>query len=366
MNIEMLDRFDPTIECLCLLSQHYSDLPDRPSNMEAGFSHFCEKFDIPFSVILPAVEPLAQAESHILQHLGPLSSQERLLFTCPDGFYANLAWGFYFLEQKGIDLQRLEGAPLIQELRHLLCIALRCPVEATADVQDGPSLANFLEDYPCAVSTKWACSVAWRKPLEYQAHYRKVLRDATALFQEVEPTLTPLLKQNLSDIQEFLRSDPEDHWVRFFSPDFPKGGQITLQPLAMSPGELSTTWDHTDPGNGGAPVSTDALVLVGIYYPLMKRLVEQYQNSSELLANAAKAMGDIRRVEILKALKDRPMCNQELSDLLNLSPATISHHMNCLLQAKLVTIGKRGSRIDYSLNPQTVRAFQDSVQAAFF
>lgn len=69
------------------------------------------------------------------------------------------------------------------------------------------------------------------------------------------------------------------------------------------------------------------------------------------------------RVDILKALKSQPLCNQDLSNLLGLSTATISHHMDNLLMNNFVTTTKRGTRVDYSLNSPAIRAYLESVLA---
>ena len=93
-----------------------------------------------------------------------------------------------------------------------------------------------------------------------------------------------------------------------------------------------------------------------MYQPIQE-MIAQVKNSSIYIANGAKALCDRRRVDILKALKSQPLCNQDLSNLLGLSTATISHHMDNLLMNNFVTTTKRGTSTYYTLNSPTLRRF---------
>lgn len=75
----------------------------------------------------------------------------------------------------------------------------------------------------------------------------------------------------------------------------------------------------------------------------------------DLLLDALKALGDKRRFEIMKLLKERPRYGQELAEQLSLTPATISHHMEILLQGRLLQIEHEGTKIVYSLSGSYIR-----------
>ena len=50
--------------------------------------------------------------------------------------------------------------------------------------------------------------------------------------------------------------------------------------------------------------------------------------------------------------------------MLDLSPATISHHMNLLIGANFVSIEKIGTRIYYQYKPDSMQAFLSSLTEA--
>ncbi|GEM45138.1 DUF2087 domain-containing protein [Deinococcus cellulosilyticus] len=67
-----------------------------------------------------------------------------------------------------------------------------------------------------------------------------------------------------------------------------------------------------------------------------------------------KALGHPSRLLILALLKQKSRHGEELATLLNLSPATVSHHMGLLAEQNLVTAQKDQYYQVYSLNTRTL------------
>jgi len=63
-----------------------------------------------------------------------------------------------------------------------------------------------------------------------------------------------------------------------------------------------------------------------------------------------KALNDSTRREILKLLKEKDMTAGEIAEAFNITKPSISHHLDILHQAELVTFEKKGQFIIYSLN----------------
>ena len=66
--------------------------------------------------------------------------------------------------------------------------------------------------------------------------------------------------------------------------------------------------------------------------------------------NIFKALNDPTRREILQLLQERDMTAGEIVEKFKISGPSISHHMDLLKQAKLVTSEKDGQYVYYSLN----------------
>ena len=67
-----------------------------------------------------------------------------------------------------------------------------------------------------------------------------------------------------------------------------------------------------------------------------------------------KALNDPTRREILELLQERDMTAGEIVEKFNISGPSISHHLDLLKQAKLVTAEKNGQFIYYTLNTTVV------------
>ncbi|KAF2079142.1 winged helix-turn-helix transcriptional regulator [Flavobacterium sp. GN10] len=63
-----------------------------------------------------------------------------------------------------------------------------------------------------------------------------------------------------------------------------------------------------------------------------------------------KALNDATRREILDLLKQKDMSAGEIADAFNISKPSISHHLDILKRADLITSEKNGQFIIYSIN----------------
>lgn len=71
-----------------------------------------------------------------------------------------------------------------------------------------------------------------------------------------------------------------------------------------------------------------------------------------------KALSDKTRRKILELLKEKDMTAGEIADYFKITKASISHHLNILKQANLVSDERNGQFIYYSLNTSV---FEDVV-----
>lgn len=67
-----------------------------------------------------------------------------------------------------------------------------------------------------------------------------------------------------------------------------------------------------------------------------------------------KALNDETRRDILELLRKKDMSAGEIAEHFNISKPSISHHLDLLKQADLVTSDKQGQFVIYSLNTTIV------------
>jgi len=69
-----------------------------------------------------------------------------------------------------------------------------------------------------------------------------------------------------------------------------------------------------------------------------------------MLSKTFQALGDPNRQKILELLKKKDMAVKELAKSFSITLPSLSHHLNILKQADLVTSQRNGQEIIYSLN----------------
>ena len=65
-----------------------------------------------------------------------------------------------------------------------------------------------------------------------------------------------------------------------------------------------------------------------------------------------KALSDINRLRILKALQARTLCVCEIKELLGLANSTVSQHLKILKETGFILEDKEGRWVNYLINPR--------------
>ncbi|HET6923974.1 MAG TPA: metalloregulator ArsR/SmtB family transcription factor [Anaeromyxobacteraceae bacterium] len=80
----------------------------------------------------------------------------------------------------------------------------------------------------------------------------------------------------------------------------------------------------------------------------------------------ARALGEPTRFELLRCIAGRgETCCRDLTDLLRLSQATVSHHLRILAEAGLVASRRAGQFSYFRVRPEALRACRRSLARAF-
>jgi|GEM_PF-1085412 len=97
----------------------------------------------------------------------------------------------------------------------------------------------------------------------------------------------------------------------------------------------------------------------------IRRMVAAQEET--LYQEVFKTLGDPTKLEIIQLASKTPVCAKDLSDLLSLSKATISHHISLLIGLKLLTLNlQEGKKMYYSTNKALLkRVFENFIQSIY-
>lgn len=88
----------------------------------------------------------------------------------------------------------------------------------------------------------------------------------------------------------------------------------------------------------------------------LRKLTEQMDEADiKRRSYMLKALADPTRIKILRLLKQRPMCNCEITAALGLTGPNASHHLNLLKRNEIVTSEKIGKWVLYKLQQSTIQ-----------
>ena len=97
----------------------------------------------------------------------------------------------------------------------------------------------------------------------------------------------------------------------------------------------------------------------------MRRMGIMRYEPANAMNDTFKALADGTRREILELLRQRDMNAGEIASHFNISKPSISHHLNALKQANLVTVERNGQEMIYTLNTTVLDEFLAFVFARF-
>jgi ArsR family transcriptional regulator, arsenate/arsenite/antimonite-responsive transcriptional repressor len=83
------------------------------------------------------------------------------------------------------------------------------------------------------------------------------------------------------------------------------------------------------------------------------------------LNHTLKALSDPTRREILKMLGDKSLSAGDIAKAFNITKPSLSHHLNILKNAELVSAERDGQNIIYSLNASVVQEFVQQIMEFF-
>jgi ArsR family transcriptional regulator len=97
----------------------------------------------------------------------------------------------------------------------------------------------------------------------------------------------------------------------------------------------------------------------------MASAVQSVELTEDQLALIARALADPRRYEILKKISTQRSCTpcSAMRDCIDISPATLSHHMKELEMAGLVRSEKNGKFVNYFPQAHILRAYLERLKS---
>lgn len=349
VSLKIETGLNPAIECILFLEKTYALTDDYPNPSMVTCQSLAEKHGIPVELIEEKAAPVAALEADLLAVLEDRKDLWGEMFYPGSSQENRLPWALFFLDQQG-------GIPAVdlKLRRNLICMMLNCSEDQTANITDIGTLFQVIDRFSCSSQTKWLCARVWQQPEEYYRRYQELIDLVTPIVRRHSEKMAGLCQTATSFVTSTLENDPTFFQRNFGFPSTPLES-LHIFPMAINFNGIGVFWEEA--------IDRDtSFLMMGILRQPLQELILTYCDNSPYLADRLKSIADLRRVEILKLLKNSPMYGQELADLLQLSPATISHHMNFLVSSGFVSVTRKGTKTSYSLHRQNLDSFLQNLR----
>lgn len=352
MRFELQPDFDALFECLAIFYKLVNNLPDRLYTEE-----FCARHGIDRAQVKPLFAQIEQAEAQIAAVV-PLSARAQRCFKKleqGDGFAAMLLFSppmpsvpefiENVLQHNEAERVKWLAANILGYLRNELL-----PVETMREPTLQHLLKVIFEECSFDADKLLLCDICLHTD-EYIKELGGVLSAALLAFTAAAPLLAERLKEITAYLQQQINQPGTDMAsmtegrVQSNNPE-----TVLLYPSAMF-SFVRTVYVL----NSGREV-----LHFGMNVPPLKELASQGKASG---ADILQILGDKTKQDILRALREGKCYGQELANRLGLTTATISYHMNLLLQQRLVQAQRENARIYFLRDePELAKALKRAEQ----
>lgn len=127
-----------------------------------------------------------------------------------------------------------------------------------------------------------------------------------------------------------------------------------LYPSIFAPNVISLHTELEEDGTYKQPDIVKFGILFGDDFDIRSSRTHEDAGYENYVMQVLKLLGDKSKFEILSYIRDKEAYGSELAKHLNLTTATVSHHMNALLAAGLVELKRADNRIYYSANKKAL------------
>ena len=267
---------------------------------------------------------------------------------------------------KSLEGHRMSALGMSEEKR---CYQFCQMIEFGSDM-DGDALSMRREDYRTLCDLlgsldksdytpeqKWQLQWVFTHPKEAWEEVEPLVRTAMEVIEENEALWHPLVEEFCDYYRKELAEQSLEEYIMselgFDIGENPRGR--VLMPCITESNSVFF-------GEGSLQMEDNGELLPDVCYigmALKRRGLGVFRNNPvnnrKRLVFLLKILADESKLEILSLLKERRRYGRELAKELNLTTATISHHMDMLVGSGLVTLDKEMNRIYYEIDGNAVR-----------
>ncbi len=215
-------------------------------------------------------------------------------------------------------------------------------------VSNYSELINFIGALPISSDLKWEICSFYNSFGVQRDRLADIMQNVGKNYNERYDTVKHYAEWFKTNYEQNAAQDPIKYLAENYgisqenSPD-----TLFILPSITMPAQTLYLMNYT------GEEENDFLYVGALFDPL--RGYEDAPADSMRLFRVIRALGDSSKFEIVRLLGDSPKYGQQLAELLEITTATISHHMSQLIELEIVKTERESNRVYYSLNDNLLR-----------
>ena len=228
------------------------------------------------------------------------------------------------------------------------------PDDYDGDITNYSELFSFIESMPIPADEKFELCRLYNGFETYKSLLADILEDAGSLFAEKYDVVKHYIGWFITAINEPLEKGGQKFVEENYGIEVsPSVDVLYLQPSIVMCNTTRYLMSFTDE-------RVYDFFYIGVLFEPLREITDSSTLEDKLCRNL-RTIGDQRNFEILHLLAESPKYGQQLASLLDISTATVSHHMALLMECGFVEIKRESNRIYYCLNRKKIRDFVDEL-----
>lgn len=215
-------------------------------------------------------------------------------------------------------------------------------------------------------------------PVDFKYKYILMYQNHQRYFQEVLDMIELVAEQlkkeehNFHEIIEEYETivnskieKADGNFFDFMDVQFQYDGDILLRPAIMANNVVLISSFMRIHNAYPKKKFEQAIVYFGVNVIAFSKLFKKHELNEDKLTSILKILGDKSKYDILMSLKGKQMYAAEIAKMMNVTNATVSHHMRNLFQLALVRMITDNNRVYYTLNENTIKKVVDLLDKKF-
>jgi len=188
----------------------------------------------------------------------------------------------------------------------------------------------------------------------YHDYTLKLLEHAAAIYKKKQPVFREAIDACMGFISDRLNERGADFLQEKLGITIGDDFEHTLIPSIYHINSLSMQ---------GSEPRWPVHIVIGIHlFDVIKVIEENHGYDNQNLHEFLKCIADGTKLSILRHLKEESMYGSQLAEKLNLTGATISHHLSAMLNLEIILMEKKSNRVYCSLNRDKIEQYLDDAK----